>query len=183
MEQRFVFKTNYSVSTEVELLLSGARVVAFGREGTNPNVGLDGGPLYMISPAGLETWMVNFRSELRSPGVVNGIFFTPNPEILCVVAGGFGYWVDVFKQTKSDIQCFPIRQVEIFEDLKLVVFADDTKLAAYDANGLKWLTDRLALDELVIVDRGNSFLTCEGFDARNTSVRFKVDLSSGLKRQ
>lgn len=184
MEQRFVFNTNYSVSTEVELPPAGGRVVAFGREGTNPNIGLDGGPLCMISPAGHEPWMGNFRSELQSPGVVNGIFSTPSPEIVCVVAGGFGYWVDVFRQTKSDIKCFPIRQVQIIEVPNLLVFADDTRLAAYDADGLKWRTDRLALDELFIVDRTNAFLTCEGLDdVANATIRFKVDLSSGLRQE
>lgn len=66
------------------------------------------------------------------------------------------------------------------------MFADYTRLAAYDANGLKWRTERLVLGDLFIVDRDISVLTCEGLDAAGdtgTTVMFKVDLLSGLKLQ
>ena len=92
----------------------------------------------------------------------------------------------MFQQTKSDIKCFPIRQVHICEKPNLIVFADCTRLAAYDANGLKWRTDRLVLDDLFIVDGDISVLNCEGLDPAGdigTTVKFKVDLLSGLKLQ
>jgi hypothetical protein len=186
MEQHFPFKTNYSVNSNAELPPAGGPVVAFGPEGTNPNVGIDGGPLCMISPTGRAAWMASFKFGYPSPLALSGVFSTPNPEILCVVAGGFGYWVDVFQQIKSDIKCFPVRQVRVFENPDLLVFADYTRLAAYDANGLKWRTERLVLGDLFIVDRDISVLTCEGLDAAGdtgTTVMFKVDLLSGLKLQ
>lgn len=182
MEQRFIFKANYSVNSRVELSPVGGPVVAFGPEGTNPNIGLDGGPLCMISPTGRAAWMASFKFGYPSPLALSGIFSTPNPEILCVVAGGFGYWVDVVQQTKSDIKCFPVRQVRVFENPDLLVFADYTRLAAYDDNGLKWRTDRLVLGDLFIVDQDISTLICEGLDAvAATTVQFKINLFSGLK--
>jgi hypothetical protein len=186
MEQHFPFKTNYSVNSNAELPPADGPVVAFGPEGTNPNVGIDGGPLCMISPTGRAAWMASFKFGYPSPLALSGVFSTPNPEILCVVAGGFGYWVDVFQQIKSDIKCFPVRHVRVFENPDLLVFADYTRLAAYDANGLKWRTERLVLGDLFIVDRDISVLTCEGLDAAGdtgTTVMFKVDLLSGLKLQ
>ncbi|MGB9122728.1 MAG: hypothetical protein WCE73_19080 [Candidatus Angelobacter sp.] len=182
MEQRFIFKANYSVNSKVELSPVGETVVAFGPEGTNPNVGLDGSPLCLISPARRAPWMASFKFGYPTRLALSGIFSTPNPESLCVVAGGFGYWIDVVQQTKSDIKCFPIRQAHICEKPDLIVFADCTRLAAYDANGLKWRTDRLVLDDLFIVDGDISVLTCEGLDAAAAAtVQFKVDLLSGLK--
>jgi hypothetical protein len=186
MEQHLIFKTNYSVNSKAELPPAGGPVVAFGPEGTNPNVGLDGSPLCLISPAGRAPWTASFKFGYPTRLALSGIFSTPNPEALCVVVGGHGYWVDVFKQTKSDITCFPIRQVHICEKPDLLVFADCTRLAAYDANGLKWRSESLVLDDLFIVDRDMSFLTCEGLDAAadtGTIVMFKVDLLSGLKLQ
>lgn len=115
MEHNFIFRANYSVNSEVELSPVGGPVVAFGPDGTNPNIGLDGSPLCMISPVGRAAWMASFK--FGTPIALSGVFSTPNPEILCVVAGGFGYWVDVFQRTKSDIRCFPIRQVRVFETL------------------------------------------------------------------
>ena len=186
MEQRFIFKTNYSVNSNAELPPAGGPVVAFGPESTNPNVGLDGSPLCLISPAGRAPWTASFKFGYPSRLALSGIFSTPNPENLCIVAGGRGYWVDVFQQTKSDIKCFPIRQVHICEKPDLLVFADCTRLAAYDANGLKWRSESLVLDDLFIVDRDMSVLTCEGLDAvgdTGRTVMFNVDLLSGLKLQ
>jgi hypothetical protein len=184
MEHNFIFRTDYAVNSEVDLSPVGGPVVAFGPEGTNPNIGLDGSPLCMISPQGRSPWMASFKFGYPSPFALSGIFSTPNPEILCVVAGGCGYWVDVFKQTKSDIKCFPVRQVQMCEKPDLLVFADFTRLAVYDANGLKWRSERLVLDGLLILDRDISVLTCEGLDAvGDTTVQFKVDLLSGFKLQ
>jgi hypothetical protein len=186
MEQHFIFKTNYSVDSKGELPPAGGPVVAFGPEGTNPNVGLDGSPLCLISPAGRAPWMASFKFGYPSRLALSGIFSTPNPKKLCIVAGGCGYWVDVFQQTKSDIKCFPIRQVHICEKPNLLVFVDCTRLAAYDANGLKWRSERLVLDDLFIVDRDMSVLTCEGLGlnaATATTVQLKIDLLSGLERQ
>jgi hypothetical protein len=79
---RFTFKANYSVNSEVDLPPAGERVVAFAPEGNNPNIGLDGGVLCVISPDGHKDWMASFKSGYRSPGFVHGIFSTPNPEIV-----------------------------------------------------------------------------------------------------
>jgi hypothetical protein len=117
--------------------------------------------------------MASFKSGYPSPVGLSGIFSTPNPNVLCVVASGAGYWVDVLQQTKSDISCFPVRQVQIIEEPRLLVFADFTRLEAYDANGLKWRTEHLVSDELFIVDRNPVVLTCEGLDATaSTTVQF-----------
>jgi hypothetical protein len=183
-EQRFAFKANYSVNTEVDLPPAGGHVVGFAHEGSNLNIGLDGGLLCKISPDGRNPWMANFQLASHPPRSVNGIFSTPNPEIVCVVAGGCGYWLDVFKQTKLDIQCSLIRQVKIIQEFNLLVFVDYTNLVAYDFNGLKWRSDRLALDELIVIDQDNSELICEGLDnTASSTMRFKVNISSGYKKK
>jgi hypothetical protein len=74
--------------------------------------------------------------------------------------------------------------VKVIEEFNLLIFVDYTRLVAYDFNGLKWCSERLVLDELIIIHQDNSVLICEGLDrTASSTIRFKVDLHSGTKQE
>jgi hypothetical protein len=111
---------------------------------------------------------------------VDGIFATPNPDVVCVVSAGAGYWVDTVEHNAIDVPAFPIRQIEIADGI--LVFADFTKLVAYNSRGLAWNSGHIVSDHLRITRVDSNQLECTGWDAsRSAEVIAKFDLLTGKR--
>lgn len=107
----------------------------------------------------------------------------PNPERFCVVANGAGYIVDVTNPEQwFEILTFPILHVVPIRSAGIIVFADHTEMLAYDRDGEKWRTTRLAWDGLKIVSHDSQVLKGEYADLEDTIRRFDVDLDTGSVR-
>jgi hypothetical protein len=174
------FPTNYSISIDAELPPGGGHVANFRRGSPTPvTTGADG-PLVSIEPQGSTPWLACFAKGYRNAGVLNAVLATPNPEVVCVVSGGAGFWVDTIRRTIEDIRAFPIRQVEVAGGL--LIFCDFTKLAAYGAHGVAWVSKNLVSDGLVLekADADKQVLICRGLDAATASqIQVIVDSKSG----
>ena len=65
----------------------------------------------------------------------------------------------------------------------LVLFVEDwTRLIAYGAEGRKWQSERLADDDLRILDVDGDLIRCVGYFGSGGDRRFAVDLWTGLQR-
>ena len=157
------FPTNYSITADASLPSSGGAVTKFkhGRA-ENAGIGMDG-PLLRIEPRNQAPWLAVFARGYPSGDVVDGIFATPNPDVVCVVSEGAGYWVDTIKHSSADVRAFPIRQIEMAADF--LIFADFTKLVAYSSGGLAWTSQRIVSDRLRITRVSADLIECIGWDA------------------
>lgn len=80
-----------------------------------------------------------------------GLFACPNEDYLCVVAGGFGYWVDVAHPGRYEtLRVKPVRGVERVPGLRILVCWDFQDLAAYGVEGVQWWIEHLSEDDLEI---------------------------------
>ena len=180
MEIDHHFLADYSLITAAELPPSGQRVVHFKFGATQaPPHGLDG-PLVQIEPKNGSSWFAVFGGGYSGAGVVDEIFTTPRPTIVCVISKGAGFLVDTVNESKQDVPVFPVRQVEVRNDL--LIFADFTRLAAYGAGGIAWVSEDLVSDKLIIGESRahTAVLACRGLDvATQHDIEVEVDILTG----
>ena len=100
--------------------------------------------LVEVTPYDGEPWQGAF---LQGLGGMSGLFATPLPTTLCVVARGQGYWVPVLTPRDFlEVSCIPVKSVFAVPGRSIVVFASYTELAAYGPSGMLWITEQLSWD-------------------------------------
>lgn len=128
--------------------------------------------------AGTRSWIGNFQ---RGDGKLTGIFATPSPDHMCVIASGRGYWLRALDATDCHIvRAYPIQDVRAIAELSLLVFADYTDLVAYGVEGMRWLSQSVSWDGITILSADQNGILGLGWDARiEKEVGFFVDVRSG----
>ena len=182
MNQLAHFPANYAVHLDQELPGSGGEIPTFtgDRAGRIPH-GVDG-PLLGIEPVTGPRWLAYFANGYRSDKVVDTVFTTPDPDAVCVVAKGAGYWVNVQKREKLNVPVFPISQVEVAGER--MIFVDFTQLASFCCSGLEWISEQLTFDKLKIkeLDTVQELAACRGWDAPSCKeTEFFVNLRTGQR--
>jgi len=140
------------------------------------------GLILEISPELGRPWLGIFKFGGLSPFGVTGVFATPNPYVVCVVSKGAGYFVLADAPTSWEAVGFgPILDVRPVPAQGLLVFAGYNELIAFGANGLRWRTQDLVWDDLVITEVTDTHIRGRGWNPQEeaASYRFSVDLRTG----
>jgi hypothetical protein len=136
--------------------------------------------LRIISP-GKQPWIAVVKGSFDVPG--SGVYATFDPEKFCVVAGGYGCFVNAANPEEYEgVHAYPVTDVRIIEDRSMFVFADFIRICAYDRAGLMWKSPRVCWDELKIVSINGNTINGTGYDPTNSInplMRFSVDLKTG----
>lgn len=111
----------------------------------------------------------------------SGFYTTPHLNKLCIVSNGAGYLISSNNPKDwKQIESTPIRDVRTSLQHGILIFADYTKLIAYDEKGIKWQTKQLSWDNLKIVGISEKYIKGEYYDIRSEKNEFfEVDLYSG----
>jgi hypothetical protein len=111
-----------------------------------------------------------------------GVFAVPNPDCVCVVSKGSGYWIYVNEPEKSSqVQVFPIRDVRVVPDARTLLLTDFTSLHAFGSDGQLW-KHRVCWDDLKIQDIRAGIVRGVGYDPTNRKqsvAEFAVELATG----
>lgn len=105
----------------------------------------------------------------------------PDGDSFAIVVAGSGYIVradDPAQWTPLEAVC-PIQAVQINRELRMVVFSDFTRVAAYGRDGLVWVNEFVSWDGITLVQAS---ATIEGtaWDApTGRDVRFVLDAKTG----
>jgi hypothetical protein len=139
------------------------------------------GILLQVRPAHGQAWLGTFEFGQVSPQGVSGIFTTPDPQRMCVVSKGAGYFVSTTTPTEWEAICArPIIDVRSISAHGIIVFANFTELVAYGSAGVHWRTKRLTWDSLNITEVTDAFIKGEFWDIRTeATANFIVDLATG----
>lgn len=134
-----------------------------------------------IVPHEGEAWVGTFASGRFGNKAITGVFATPNPSKLCVVAGGQAYVVDVTNpKAHEEISLVPIIAVRSSEKYRLLIFANHTELLAIGDNGIAWRTERLSWDGLKLTAMDDENIRGVFWDIQSESERsFIVNLADG----
>ena len=113
------------------------------------------------------------------PTMPTGVYATPNPSLLCAVAGGYGYLIDPANPTQSThLDQRPITAVLPTENLLL--FAGFHTIQAWGKDGLAWTTQRLSWDGLQLGEVHENILHGTGWHMpSDKEIPFEVDLLTG----
>jgi hypothetical protein len=174
--------TSFAHSYECERLTESPELALqyFYYPGASSQGGRDG-ILAEVRPENGELWLGTFAFGQIAPKGTSGIFTTPNPHQLCVVATGEGYIVSANAPTTWEpVRATPIIDVRLIRAQGLMVFASFTDLVAYGPTGIRWRTKRLTWDNLKITEVTDAFIKGEFWDIRTeATASFTVDLATG----
>ena len=114
--------------------------------------------------------------------LINGLYGCPNPRQLLVVAGHEAYLIEVTEPgSVNELPISPVLVVRRLPATESVVIGSFTTLTAIDEFGLRWLTDRLFLDDLQLVDRPPGKIYAKGsvYAIPGDSERLVIDANRG----
>lgn len=131
-----------------------------------------------VTPSDGDSWNGRFLGGAEG---LNGVFATPNPDTLCVIVNGDGYWVPARDPAKLEqVRSVPIKRVVPILDRGVLIFLSYTRLAGYDSSGFMWSTDDLSWDGLEIVDVNSERVRGTAWDSPAARiVSFAVDVLTG----
>jgi len=130
-----------------------------------------------VSPA----WSGFFALGFESDQVINALYSCPDPDSLCVVAGGYAYVVKVTDPASwFRVEQRPVIDIRPVSELELLLFTGFTTISAVGRAGLKWTTERLSWDGISITEINGNKLQGLGWDAlTDKQAPFEVDLQTG----
>jgi hypothetical protein len=139
------------------------------------------GILVRVQPQQGPPWVGTFAFGQIAPKGASGIFTMPAPDRLCVVSRGEGYIVSTqTPETWEPVRATPIIDVRSILPKGIIIFAEFTRLVAYDHTGHRWSTKRLSWDNLTITEVTDGFVRGEFWDIRSEKTEsFIVDLATG----
>lgn len=142
--------------------------------------GQDGVNVRVVPHEG-EAWIGTFASGRFGAKTITGVFTTPNPTKLCVVAEGQAYIVDAANPKEHEsLPIVPVIAVRSSAKYRLLIVANHTELLAIGANGIAWRTERLSWDSLKLTTMTNETLYGVFWDIQTESEQsFTVDLATG----
>lgn len=139
-----------------------------------------------ISRPGGGSWVGVFAFGYTSPPAISRIISLPDPDRVCIVSRGAAYLVEASQpEVWERLPVMPVIDVVVVPAQELVVFANFTRLSAYNRNGLAWQSPRLCWDGLKIDAITHSSIECRGYDPTAASGEsfFAVDLLTGHPRE
>ena len=141
------------------------------------------GVILSISPEGRTAWIGMFAfGDFGSAGVTR-ILTMPDPDALCVIARGERYIASVNEVGGWEpVGALPVLDVRVSLSQHLVLFVGPTHVLAHDSRGLRWRTQRLALDGVKVKALSDTTLSCEcdhAFESREVTVDLLTGFSSG----
>jgi len=181
IEEGLLFAKSYDFEVLGEIPSGSADLRRFYYPGANEEGGKDG-LMVRVDSSNAEPWLGIFASMDHSHTLMmNGIFTCPDADMICVVAGGSGYFVHAsMPQWSSEIPMVPITRVLQSTAGGLLVFADFTSLGAWSRDGPVWRTKRLVWDELQVTDYDAEKVVGVGLDPTQPEpVGFVVDVMTG----
>jgi len=131
--------------------------------------------------SGKNPWYGFFALGFDSDRVVSLVCSCPDPDSVCVIAGGYAYVVKANDPARwFRVEQRPVVDLRSDPESGLLLFAGFTTISAVGSEGLRWTTGRLSWEGVSITGIGGGKLHGRGWDAMSDKeVGFEVDLTTG----
>jgi hypothetical protein len=128
------------------------------------------------------TWLGSFnRGDREVPGPTDGVYSTPSPDHLLVVASYAGYFVSAEDPHAWLALNFPVVDLVPAYDDRLIVLADRHRVHAIGPRGLAWTTARLSYGGIELGEAAHGQLEGLAWDAAvGDRIAFRINLSDGV---
>lgn len=170
------FATGFVVEVITELPTGDTNLFFYPGARTSGRDGL----LLKIVPLGGRPWIaVVARGRHRLDRVV----YMPDGRRFCAIAGGDGFLIDAEDYRNwMEVPLHPVADHLSVSESRVVVFAGLTELIAYDEEGPRWRTERIAWDGLEFISVEATKIRGRFWDLRSEDFQeFRVDLETGAQ--
>jgi len=144
---------------------------------------VDGGVLVEVGGGG-GGWTGSVANGARSvAGAHSGVYSTPSPSTLCVVARGDAYLIDAESPERWWVlEDSPVVTVRCMVAEKLLVFATPWRVIAVGEEGVAWRTSRIAIDGIALGEAVGGELAGIADPDDDEAQDFVVELRTGHHR-
>lgn len=180
MEIKLDFPHTYDIEIPPELPGTGENVfyIPGDRDGGRHN-----GALILVHPREGRSWF-GVVSGMRSDySAVGGIYSCPDENQFCIVVDGVAYYIDSRDPSVwTEIPIYCVEHVHTLLSKELLFFVTSTEIVAQGREGVRWQTERLALDGISVTSIGEDLI--KGASACFCSAdaaahEFQVDVKTG----
>jgi hypothetical protein len=135
----------------------------------------------MVRPAKDEAFLATCALGFASPAVPTGVWSSPDPAMVCAVAGGYGYMIDSRAPERwQQIGYRPVTEVRPIPEAGLLAFVSFHSVEAWGAAGRLWQTGRLTWEGVRLGEASGTELRGWGWEMRtDTEKEFVIDLATG----
>ena len=135
----------------------------------------------MVRPAAGGSYLLTCALGFKDPTMPRGVFGCPDPEWICVVAGGYAYLADVREPEEVTLlRMKPVVQVVPVVEANLLLFVGFQSVLAWGLGGKVWETGRLSWEGVRVTGVEDGMLRGLGWDLmKDAEVEFRVDLQTG----
>jgi hypothetical protein len=143
-------------------------------EGTSPNP--------QTQP--IQPFLATCALGFRDPSVPTGIWSSPNPDEVCLVAGGYAYLIDTTSPERfTMIPYRPVLQVSPALEAGLLLFVGHHSILAWGREGQAWESEKLSDEGVTITSIENGILHGKGWHIlTDRETPFALDLRNGVRQ-
>jgi hypothetical protein len=118
------------------------------------------------------------------PAMPSGVWSAPDPNEICVVAGGYAYLAPVTEPERcTHLELRPVVAVYPAVEAGLLLFVGFQTIAAWSRGGMAWETGRLSWEGVRVTEVSGNMLRGLGWDLMSDQeMEFVVDLRTGQHR-
>lgn len=176
-----------SAPTWTAKVLNGPPMIAPARQFTYPKPvpgeedALQRGAVFVeIKPAHGGVFLATCAIGFQTGSVANGIYASPNPDEICIAAGGYVYLVDTIDPDRSThVELRPVTQVMKVPEVPALVFVGFHHMVVYSAESALWQTPRLSWEGISEVRVDGDVLHGLGWNMpEDKEVPFTVNLKT-----
>ncbi len=135
-----------------------------------------------VQPSAGGSFLITAALGFKDTSMPTGVFGCPNPNEICVVAGGYAYVAGVAEPEQVTlVNMKPVVQVIECVDPGVLVMVGFTSVLGWGADGKAWETPRLSWEGLRVVRIDDAVLHGFGWDLlQDVEVEFTLDLKTGV---
>lgn len=137
----------------------------------------------LVAPPGAQPFLATCALGFRDPAVPTGVWSTPQPEIICAVAGGYAYLIDATAPERFTMLPYrPVMEVRAVAAEGLLLFVGHRSILGWGRGGQAWESDRISDEGVTIQSIENGVLRGVGWEMRSDrETPFGVDLRTGRR--
>ncbi len=135
----------------------------------------------VVKSARRGAYLLTCALGFKDPSMPRGIFGCPDPDWICVAAGGYAYLADVNEPERVMLLGIkPVVQIISAVAERLLLFLGFQTVLAWGQGGKVWETARLSWEGVRVSGIEDGFLKGFGWDLmKDVEVEFMVDLKTG----
>jgi hypothetical protein len=132
----------------------------------------------------IQPFLATCALGFRAPSVPTGIWSSPNPDEVCLVAGGYAYIIDTTTPERFTMIPFrPVLQVSPALEAGLLLFVGHHSILAWGREGQAWESEKLSDEGVTITSIENGILRGKGWHIlTDKETPFALDLRNGVRQ-